>query len=272
MRVRIWVCCGWLLCPLIHAEEEYLAPVIDSSTYGKSAARKSTNNRALQETLGRLQQLQKEIQQLRGEVEKQSYIIEDLKKRQEQLEQTNLATTDNTSTAGAFTPGVVTQSPTNVSVPPLVTATEYPSTSSQEYTLKKRTKIDYTKDPNTQKAYQQAYDVLRMGDHAEAISLFSEFLKNHSNSAYADNALYWIGEAHSVSNDFVAASDAFQKVIDYYPESPKIPDAMLKLGYIEFKKKNWDKTKTLLTDLIAKYPNTTPANLAAKKLNQIPVN
>jgi len=44
------------------------------------------------------------------------------------------------------------------------------------------------------------------------------------------NAQYWIGEAYYGQRDYRQAIAEFQKVLDVAPSSPKVPDALLKIG------------------------------------------
>ncbi|TNF89788.1 MAG: tetratricopeptide repeat protein, partial [Gammaproteobacteria bacterium] len=59
------------------------------------------------------------------------------------------------------------------------------------------------------------------------------------------------------------------KVLDNYPSSNKVPDAMLKLGYTFYELKQFPQAKSVLTDLRTKFPNETAARLAAKRLDRI---
>src|SRR5690606_6728988 len=82
--------------------------------------------------------------------------------------------------------------------------------------------------------YQAAFDLLKDGKYQEAINGFTQFLATFPNSTLADNAQYWLGEAHYVTRQFSEALRHFQTVIDKYPDSRKIPDALLKIGYCNY--------------------------------------
>src|SRR4051794_37397985 len=47
--------------------------------------------------------------------------------------------------------------------------------------------------------YQAAFDLLKDGKYPEAAAAFKQFLTTFSTSQLADNAQYWLGEAHYVS-------------------------------------------------------------------------
>lgn len=55
-------------------------------------------------------------------------------------------------------------------------------------------------------------------------------------------------------------------MIENYPDSAKVPDALLKLGYVEFDLNNMGKARDYLTRVTANYPDTAAARLASKKL------
>lgn len=63
--------------------------------------------------------------------------------------------------------------------------------------------------------------------------------------------------------------DAFQKVLDRYPQSAKAADALLKIGYCQYELKQWDAAAASFNGVIAKYPNTTPARLAEGRLRAL---
>jgi len=114
--------------------------------------------------------------------------------------------------------------------------------------------------------YQQAYDALRNGHNAQAIAEFNALLSKNPKGEYANNAQYWLGEAYRVNQDIDSARKAFSSVVENYPGSSKVPDALLKLGTIEVEQKNPAKAREYLTRVTADFPSSTAARLAAKKL------
>ncbi|MDO9424246.1 MAG: tetratricopeptide repeat protein, partial [Methylobacter sp.] len=69
-----------------------------------------------------------------------------------------------------------------------------------------------------------------------------------------------------VNQDVDSARKAFNDVVEKYPGSSKVPDALLKLGYIEIEQKNTVKAREYLTRVTVDFPSSTAARLAAKKL------
>ena len=117
--------------------------------------------------------------------------------------------------------------------------------------------------------YQTAYNRLKNGHTARAISAFNDFLKKYPDSDYADNSQYWLGEAYKVNQDLNASKTAFKKVITHYQGSPKVADALLKLGYIALEQKQRTLAIDYLKQVKVSHPKTTAAHLATKKLIQI---
>ncbi|KAF3979751.1 MAG: tol-pal system protein YbgF, partial [Methylococcales symbiont of Iophon sp. n. MRB-2018] len=122
---------------------------------------------------------------------------------------------------------------------------------------------------NQKDLYQVAYEMLRNGHHIRAIAAFKSLLIEFPDGEYADNSQYWLGEAYIVNDDREAAKVAFTKVVTHYGKSPKAPDALLKLGYMELEQNNIAKAKDYLTQVAFSHPGTTASYLATKKLRLI---
>lgn len=243
------------------AQPKPLPPVIDNSSYPAGnplAATGAPSNNALYEVLGRLEQMQVEIQQLRGIVEEQAQIIEQLKTKQGHIYSDfdqRLQALSGTGLTDVGAPAVnvpAKRAPTYVVEQP-----EAGSIISGKPVL------------NEKQIYQEAYETLRNGHNTQAIAAFKDLLQQFPTGEYADNAQYWLGEAYKVNQDIESAKVAFTKVVELYPTSPKVPDALLKLGYIELDQNNLAKARDYLTQVSVKYPGTTAAHLASKKILQL---
>ena len=114
--------------------------------------------------------------------------------------------------------------------------------------------------------YQAAFDLLKDGKYPEAINGFHQYMVSFPNSALADNAQYWLGEAHYVTKQYPDALRDFRTVLEKYPESRKIPDALLKIGYCNYELKSWAEARTALNQVVKQYADTTAARLASQRL------
>jgi tol-pal system protein YbgF len=117
--------------------------------------------------------------------------------------------------------------------------------------------------------YQAAFDLLKDAKYPEAINAFQQYLTTFPNGPLADNAQYWLGEAHYVTKQYPDALRDFRTVIEKYPESRKIPDALLKIGYCNYELKNWTEARSALGQVVQRFGDTTAARLASQRLAKL---
>ncbi len=123
--------------------------------------------------------------------------------------------------------------------------------------------------PGEKSSYQKAFNLLMDRKYDLAQRSFRSFLKQHPRSRLADNAQYWLAEANYVTRNFDTSLAEFKKVVRVFPNSPKISDALLKIGYIQYEKKQWGAARKTLGGLVSRYPNSTASQLAKKRLDKI---
>lgn len=117
--------------------------------------------------------------------------------------------------------------------------------------------------------YQAAFDLLKEGKYAEAANGFRQFLAAFPESSLADNAQYWLAETHYVTKVYEDALREFQTVLNRYPQSRKLPDALLKIGYCNYELKHWNEARVALSQVRQQFPDTTAARLAGQRLAQM---
>ncbi|MDD5228260.1 MAG: tol-pal system protein YbgF [Methylococcales bacterium] len=249
-----------------------LAPVIDNSAYptgGSAAARTpiavSAPMNSTFELMTRLDEAQVEIQQLNGKLEEQANLIAEMKKKQsvmnadfdDRLQQVETKLSGSKPAASAETPALPAKEPEPVEATP-------PTKPVASVVPPAATPADEKKQQ-----YLQAFEAFRNGQVAEAITQFNTLLSKDPSNLYANNAQFWLGKAYRVSKDTGSAKKAFNTVLEKYPTSQKVPDTLLELGMIEMDAKNSARAKELFTRVITDFPNSKPAQVAAKKLQQL---
>ncbi|MYJ96730.1 MAG: tol-pal system protein YbgF [Proteobacteria bacterium] len=117
--------------------------------------------------------------------------------------------------------------------------------------------------------YQAAFNLLRDGNYEESASALEQFLAVFPSSPLADNAQYWLAETYYVQRQYMAALPAFQLVVDEYPGSSKLPDALLKIGFCNYELQQWGAAREALQRVIREFPATTAARLATQRLERI---
>ena len=117
--------------------------------------------------------------------------------------------------------------------------------------------------------YRVALELLREGRYDQSAVSFKEFLVAFPDSQLAANAQYWLAESYYVSNEFEKALADFARVLEVYPQSSKVPDALLKMGYCNYSLQRWDDARAALTRVQSDYPTTTAARLADQYLKRM---
>lgn len=269
MRKLLFLALFALSSASVYSESKVLPPVIDNSIYpnatGSSFGSAAPSANAMYEVLGRLEQLQLEVQELRGVVEEQSQTISNLKKRQENIYSDLDLRLQELNGGDALVIGADTASSNAISS----NEQSYDSTETVIKADSVETVIIESPSVTDKERYQKAYEMLRNGHNSKAIIEFEALIAESPAGEFADNSQYWLGEAYKVSRNPEGAKQAFLKVVNEYAGSPKVPDALLKLGYIEFEQKNMAKARDYLTQLTVAHPDSTAAHLASKKLMQM---
>ena len=254
-----------------------IAAMPGTATAGSTSDRldsleRKLESRGLLDMLNRIEQLQRDVQQLRGDLEVQAHTLQDIQRRQREqyldidrrLQQVETGQPGAVPVDGmtpAVTPVIpapVTRRPPAVQpvMPPPVTppAVQAPAAAS---------------GADEQAQYDTALAILREGRYAEATQAFNRFLAANPGSSYADNANYWLGETYYVTRDFDQALQTFSGLVSNFPQSPKVSDSQLKMGYIYYEKQDWATARKILETVVSNNPGTTTARLANDRLQRM---
>lgn len=122
--------------------------------------------------------------------------------------------------------------------------------------------------------YQYALDTYYKGNYEEARRYFVEFLKKYPDSDLYGNAIFWAGQTFFAERKYKDSIEIFKALIQKCDEGKikkctKYPDAMLKIGYAYIEMGDNENGKKFLQELIKKFPDSEPAQLARKKLEVI---
>jgi tol-pal system protein YbgF len=218
------------------------------------------NSQGLVDLLLKVESLQTELQRLQGQNEEQLHALQELKQRQRDLyidiDRRLLQLERNAPASGAV--GSTSGQATSSAVPAATAAATSGAIATAPTVLE-----------GEQEAYQEAFNLLRELRYDKATVAFRDFLKKYPDGRYAHIAQYWLGEASYAQGDFKQAIQDYKKLIDNYPNSPKLAEAMLKIGYSEYELKNTQAAQASLERLIQTYPGTTEAGQAQNLLKKI---
>lgn len=201
--------------------------------------------------------LQRELQQLRGQVEELNYNLERLKQDQKQryldLDRRVVSLSSQPSVANETQVAtVVSQTPQDGNEPALgqvIVAQE-------------------TYDPEVEKAaYNAAFTLIRERQYDASIVALLAFVNDFQQGALLGNAHYWLGEVYMVQGDASLAAETFEIVIGEFPEHRKIPDALYKAGVAYQNVGNTVKANQMLQRVLKEYPDSSAARLAHERVN-----
>jgi tol-pal system protein YbgF len=120
--------------------------------------------------------------------------------------------------------------------------------------------------PGEKERYAAARAAFEQGDFAKSRSLFEGLLADFPDSPQANNAQFWVGETYYREKWFEKAILEYQKVVENYPKGNKLPAALLKQGFAFSNLGDNANARLILESLIQKYPDSSEAGIAAKKL------
>lgn len=129
---------------------------------------------------------------------------------------------------------------------------------------------NYSSDLTENEAYDRALNmVLTDKRYLEAITAFQDFNKKYPNSISAANAHYWLGQLLFNKGDLALAKREFNTVVQQHQESNKRQDALLKLAMVAQKQNKLSDAIKLYSQVIEEYPDSTSAQLAKPRLQDL---
>ena len=117
-----------------------------------------------------------------------------------------------------------------------------------------------------QQLYQMAYDSVINSNFERSIAEFDQYLSIYDGGRFVTNAHYWKGQAYLYLNRYSEAKDSYEIILNQHADSAKLPDAMYGLGLAYQGLGNILQAKQLLNDIKRRFPNTGVANLADTRL------
>lgn len=265
--------------------EEVTRTELDAINTRVQRVERVIDNQVLLNMVKRIEAVQSEVRQLRGENERLAHELNTLKARQREQyleidgrlqsalkpsEPSEAETTaalaegEEPTTDIATVPGPPTAQELDAPPRPPAVPVSPPVAATASGTTVKTTEPDEAK-----KNYKDAFILLKQGKYDESIMLFEYFVQTYPDNKYAANAQYWLAEANYVSKRYPKALEEFAKVMDNYPTSQKIADAKLKLGFTRYELGQYEEARKILTQVRAQFPNTSVASLAQQRLERM---
>ena len=115
------------------------------------------------------------------------------------------------------------------------------------------------------RAFEAGYGLYKAGSYANAVKAFQDFIKRFPDSMRVPNANYWLGNAQLAMKDYKNALATYQGLLKDFPETPEAADVSYGIARCQLGLKRPVAARKTLKKLIAKYP-TSEAAVKAKKL------
>lgn len=238
--------------------------------------------------VGDVQRLHEEVRRLRGDIERLQFDAEqnrirqrdmfiDMEKRLSALEngtaQGPVAVTAPQPGATVAPPVAAPQNPpqagAQVIQPPVTAAGDSSNGAAENVVTPPPPAPAVNPAAAEQEAYLQAFEMLKLGRYDDSISAFQAFLQRFPDGDYADNARYWLAETHYVKKEYPIALEHFRTLLAEYPDSTKLPGALLKLGYIHYELGNNAEARIALERVRNEYASSSVADLAKQRLERM---
>ena len=114
--------------------------------------------------------------------------------------------------------------------------------------------------------YNQGFDLMKQSKFDEAVEVFKRQIDAYPAGDSADDAHYWIAEAMYVTRNLDVAKTHLKTLIQNFPESRRVPDAMLKAAYIEQQQGNQIEARILFQEIVNYHPKSDAAIAARNRL------
>lgn len=219
------------------------------------------DNPLLYELLNRMDLLEREVRQLRGDLEVlqhrsgQGGNDQALEQRIEALEQ-------RLGVAGT---------PPPAEPEPATTTANPPTGGSTLLPLPPRRPDQQLSPPpaDARDVYEQGFAQVRDGRYSEGVETLRRFINVYPANSLTGDAYYWLGEAYYAMRNFDRAEEVLVNLGTEYPGNNKIPDALLKLGYIYSERGDTARARQVLEKLLDTYPDSVAASLGEMQLREL---
>ncbi|MCW8443163.1 tol-pal system protein YbgF [Fluoribacter gormanii] len=224
--------------------------------------------------IDKIQSLQQEIQELRGQLEVQAHDLKLLQQQQVAFYKDLDSRLSGTASAKASS----NKPSLDLSVGSKQPAAPQKTVSAPDVQANKSVTTSVTvpavstsraNPADEQISYLAAYELVKNKRYDDAISAMNIFVQKYPRGGYTANAQYWLGELYLVKKDYSQAIAHFNVVLQQFPTSSKSAASMLKVGYAYAEQGDKQEAKKFLQQVVRAYPGTPTAQLANSKLRTI---
>lgn len=198
----------------------------------------------LLDLLGQVEQLNRELNRVKGELEVATHNISNTQQRQRDL----YADTDTRlrQLESNAAPTTNTQAPPGEAAADGVTATPESSAEAADF--------------------EAAQSLAKASKHREAFDAYNKFLQTYPQSTRLPEAQYALGYAQFSLKNYKASIATQEKMVQRFPDHAKAPDAMFSIANSQIQLSDIEGAKKTLRILLDQYPQSSVAPSAQQRL------
>jgi tol-pal system protein YbgF len=126
-----------------------------------------------------------------------------------------------------------------------------------------------TSQPGEKDAYDSALKDFQNGDLSTANKSLSDFISKYPSSPYWPLAKYWLANTQYAQKDYKAGITTAQSLIKRYPEHKRVPEALYTIANCQVESGQKSDARKTLESITKNYPNTKAAENAASALAKL---
>ena len=213
------------------------------------------SNEKLLEMVTQVEQLNAEVARLRGELDVQSYNLQTMQKRQNDL----YSDLD-------LRLGKLESAPSPAAAAKPAAAEEPASAKSADAKQTAAKPVDPKQAEEATQTYERALTLLREREFPKAIWLLKTFPEKHPGASQQADAQYWLGAAYAADRQWKPAISTHTDFISKYASHPKAPDALRNIGNCQRELGDLSAARATWNKLLKQFPNSEAAGKAKQQL------
>lgn len=117
--------------------------------------------------------------------------------------------------------------------------------------------------------YRNALELFEASRYAEALEIFSEVIITYPDGIYTPDAYFWSGELFLAQEFYEDAKLSYAEVFEQFPNHPRAADSLYKLGEIQRVESNFIDALNYFERVVSLFPDSGAAQLSKKSLKLI---
>ena len=117
--------------------------------------------------------------------------------------------------------------------------------------------------------YKNALELFEASRYAEALGVFSDVIITYPKGIYTADAYFWSGELFLAQEFYEDAKLSYAEVFEQFPNHPRAADSLYKLGEIQRVESNFIEALNYFERVVSLFPDSGAAQLSKKSLKLI---